>query len=111
MMMVSLLLQNLGMTVDAANCGPAAIECLRSCGYDFVVTDLEMPGMDGYKLAARIKLQTPLTKVIIMTGRSPFELEEKMNAGVVDRWLFKPFGGYELRTTLSKLVDTTSSVA
>lgn len=101
--MVSRLLKTLGLRVDAANGSLAAIQCIRQSQYDLVVTDLQMPVMDGFELAVWIKQGSEQIPVIIMTERRLSEIEKKMHAGKVDAWLFKPCHSPELRNTLRKL--------
>jgi CheY-like chemotaxis protein len=102
-MMVRLMIERIGMHVDAANCGPAAIQCLRKYSYDAVVTDLQMPSMDGCELVGWIKQKSKDTIAIIMTGCSSLDVAENQNDSNVDAWLFKPFGFFELNNTLQRL--------
>jgi two-component system capsular synthesis sensor histidine kinase RcsC len=97
-------LKKLGIRADAANGGLAAQQCIKQSRYDVVVTDLQMPILGGYELAAWIKHESERIPVIIMTGCSFLEIEEKLNAGRVDAWLFKPFHFSELRTALNKFL-------
>ncbi len=57
-----------GFKVTAVAGGEEAIEALRAHGYDIVVTDLMMPGIDGFGVLKAAKQLAPLTGVIILTG-------------------------------------------
>ena len=57
-----------GFTVNAVAGGEEAIDALRAHGYDIVVTDLMMPGIDGFGVLKAAKQLAPLTGVIILTG-------------------------------------------
>jgi len=83
--------------VDTAQKQPEVMSMLANGSYDLIVTDLEMPDMNGYHLTHRIKQQMQDTNVIIMTGRHKDECLELMASRWVDGWLFKPFGLNELR--------------
>ena len=48
--------------------GIQALETFRKESYDLVISDLQMPGMNGMELLSRIKELNPSTPVIIMTG-------------------------------------------
>ncbi|MEJ2642803.1 MAG: response regulator, partial [Desulfosarcinaceae bacterium] len=85
---VSRWLEKLGIRADAANGCLAAQQCIKQSRYDVVVTDLQMPILGGYELAAWIKHESERIPVIMMTGCSFLEIEEKLNAGRVDAWLF-----------------------
>ena len=77
--------------VDVAPDGRAALERMRLFGYDLLITDLKMPGMDGLAViteARRLKSDIP---VIIITGFSTeASAIEAANLGVAG-YLTKPF--------------------
>ena len=77
--------------VDLAPDGRAALERLRIIGYDLLITDLKMPGVDGLTVireARRLKSDLP---VIIITGYSTeASAIEAVNLGV-SGYLTKPF--------------------
>jgi CheY-like chemotaxis protein len=81
---VSHWLEKLGIRVNAANGDLAAQQCIKQSPYDIVVTDLQMPMMGGYELAAWIKHESERIPVIIMAGCRFLEIEEKLNAGKSD---------------------------
>jgi DNA-binding response OmpR family regulator len=89
--------------VDTAQKKPDLINMLATGPYDLLVTDLEMPDMNGFDLTHMVKKQACDTNVIIMTGRHKDECLEMMDARWVDGWLFKPFGLNELRHKLRGL--------
>ena len=68
---------------------------------DLLFTDLDMPVLNGYRLACLIKKHRPETKAVIMTCCCQAELVDLMNAGTVDGWLFKPFKTNEFKRTLA----------
>ncbi len=57
------------MTVDTSGSGPDAIKKLSKTGYDALVLDYEMPGMDGIELLKKVKSGEKETPVIIFTGK------------------------------------------
>ncbi len=56
-----------GYSVDIAEDGASAFRLARERGYDLVVTDLDMPGLDGFGLLSLVRSQTA-TETIVMTG-------------------------------------------
>lgn len=74
--------------------------------YELLITDLEMPDMNGYRLAQTMKKNAHDIKTIIMTGRHEDDSLEMMATQWVDGWLFKPFGLKELRSMLLLLAVT-----
>jgi DNA-binding NtrC family response regulator len=65
---LSIMLKKEGHTVQAVNSGAAALKQLRSCSYDAVITDIQMPKMDGIQVLSGIKAIDATIPVIIMTA-------------------------------------------
>jgi CheY-like chemotaxis protein len=105
---VNRMLEALGFWGHAVNSGVAARECINQSRYDLLVSDLQMPDVDGYALSSLLKKTSQSTKVIIMTGLGPGDVADYMNTGIVDGWLFKPFSMTELSRAIIKctLVET-----
>src|SRR5205085_8487359 len=54
--------------VDCVSDAYQALERLERFPYDLVLTDLNMPGLDGLALLRRIRQSRPDTRVVVMTG-------------------------------------------
>ena len=67
-----------GMRVDEAAGGVAALQMVAANCYDVVISDLCMPGIDGFALMAAVKAQSPGTEVIILSGVT--DIEKAMQA-------------------------------
>lgn len=65
---LSILLQKEGYEVQTVNSGAAALKVVESDPVDVVMTDIQMPKMDGIQLLKGIKALEPTTPVIIMTA-------------------------------------------
>jgi len=101
--LVTKMIEALGHRVETAENGADALNRFAAGRHDLVVTDLEMPELDGYALAARIKEYFSDVKIVVMTGKCQAEVVEMMDSGVVDAWLFKPFGLTKLFEVLGDL--------
>jgi two-component system cell cycle sensor histidine kinase/response regulator CckA len=66
---------------------------------DLVVTDIQLPGLDGLQLAGRLWRRHPGLPVVFITGADPADLPE-VPAGVVV--LIKPVRGEDLRATVDR---------
>ena len=64
-------LADAGFDVICAGSAASALELLRMSEIDIVVTDVVMPGMDGFTLGAQIAVIRPHTRVVYMSGRLP----------------------------------------
>ena len=71
--------------------GLKAVESLKKNPISLVVTDLKMPGMDGFELLALIMEHYPDIPVIIITGYSTPEMEHLAREGGAVGYIAKPF--------------------
>jgi signal transduction histidine kinase/ActR/RegA family two-component response regulator/uncharacterized membrane protein affecting hemolysin expression len=103
-----------GHIVTAADGGQAGIDAFATAAkhnesFTAVITDLGMPYVDGRKVAATIKGQSPNTRVIMLTGWGQRLLDENDIPPHVDQVLSKPPRIHELRAALA--VANIESVA
>ena len=87
-----------GMEVAVAGSGG---EALRLVAEDrvrpaVIVTDIEMPGMTGIELAARMLALRPAIRIVMMTGDLDRAEAARGHPSLVDGVLVKPFGSDEL---------------
>ena len=78
-------------SVSIAENGTAALNYLKTEPFSLVVTDLKMPGMDGFALLARIMEHFPDIPVIVMTGYSTAEMKRMALRGGAVGYIEKPF--------------------
>lgn len=71
--------------------GMKAIEILNSKTISLVVTDLKMPGMDGFALLAHVMENYPDIPVVVITGYSTAEMERLAREGGAVGYIAKPF--------------------
>src|SRR5437588_1079481 len=99
------LLQGEGqLTVDAVGDGQAALHALSQHNYSILLTDLQMPHLDGMHLIERIQeKQLPVT-VIVMTGYGSIDQAVKaMRMGAYD-FLAKPVDAHHLRLVIERVL-------
>jgi signal transduction histidine kinase/DNA-binding response OmpR family regulator len=101
------LMQRSGAEVTIAHGGPAALESLRAPGasFDVVITDLDMPEVDGWAVAAAVKAHSPSTQVVMLTGWAGDLTPEAYVKRGVDVVLAKPFSRAELEAAIGQLLD------
>ncbi len=77
-----------------------------------IVSDYEMPDMNGAQLAAQAKRVRPETVRILLTGRRTFETAvEGINQGEIFRFIAKPFTPDELRTAVADAIVRHNELA
>jgi CheY-like chemotaxis protein len=92
-----------GFSVDTVESGPEALSLVRSRDYEFVFTDLKMPGMDGMEVVKAVKHLRPDVDVAVITGYGTIETAvETMKDGAVD-YVQKPFTEDELVAFANRL--------
>lgn len=80
-----------GFQVTSSEDAAQALQVLRKQRVDVVVTDVQMPGMDGHALQVNIKTLCPETPVLLMTAYASVERAiEAIRSGAAD-YLVKPF--------------------
>jgi CheY-like chemotaxis protein len=94
-------LENDGHTVITAGGGQEGIDFFRDSGaFDLVITDLGMPYVDGRAVASAVKVASPGTPVIMLTGWGKRMTSENDLPENIDRVLAKPPKLYEMRAAL-----------
>jgi len=83
-------LEKAGYTVDAVDCGTAAIPLLETGAFDMLLSDIVMPEMDGIELAQRCNEISPHTRVMFITGFAAVALRAGREAPHA-KMLSKPF--------------------
>ena len=95
-----------GHQVVAAADGPTGLEQFEQESFDLVLTDLSMPGMNGWQVAAAVKQKDPQVRVILMSGGALFEDEGSAQEAGVDFLLPKPVPLDALYETVRKALQT-----
>jgi CheY-like chemotaxis protein len=92
-----------GHTADGALTGEEARRRMDAAPYDCVISDVKMPGMDGFELLQWLRQHRPQTRVIMMTAfGSPTDRQEALHNGVI-AYLEKPFDLAKLKEELRQL--------
>ena len=88
---LSAALSSMGFEVSLAGDGIEALTYFLESSFDLVLTDLQMPLMDGSIVASFIKERSPNTPVILLTGAGRETLWNKVRSGCIDSIISKPF--------------------
>ena len=89
-----------GYTVETANSGHSALQALKNGTFDVIISDIDMPEMDGMRLLEQVRVHDVDVPVILITGAPSMETAvQALDLGAF-KYLSKP-------TTLEALVKVT----
>lgn len=93
-----------GYPVGTAGDGKQALDALYKDRFSIVITDINMPVMNGMELLRHVKAEFPKVGVIMVTGYSEdYSYIDVINAGAID-FMTKPFNGPELVAKLRRVI-------
>jgi DNA-binding response OmpR family regulator len=95
-----------GYDVTLAGNGLEAGTLFLTGDYDLVVTDLQMPLMNGWELARLIKERSPNTPVMVVSGACDETHWEKVNMNCVDAIIPKPLRLKEIEGTVRRVLNS-----
>src|SRR6185312_3055904 len=97
-------LRSEGLAADVAIKGEDALWMAGSTGYDAIVMDVMLPGIDGFETCRRLREQGVWAAVLMLTARDSVEDRVAGLDGGADDYLVKPFSFAELLARLRALV-------
>ena len=97
-----------GYNVHTASNGIDAIDQLKANNLpDLIVTDLEMPYMNGYQFLKRLREHKPTSQVpVIAISAYDLILEEELHGHSFDQYIYKPFPLIQLRDEINHFVKS-----
>jgi len=90
--------------VSSADSGENGLSIFIKNKFDIVLSDYEMPWMDGVAFACSIKKNSPCTPVVIMTGAGK-EAVFSRESTAVDEVISKPFTSARIDATIQNLLS------
>jgi DNA-binding NtrC family response regulator len=91
--------------IDTAGTGEEAFSKYVDAPYDIVITDINMPGMNGIDLIRKIKRREDTVEFIIMTGYASVDTAiDAVRVGAFD-YVLKPFKFDELKIVINNAKD------
>lgn len=100
-------LEEAGFCVEVVTDGEAGLACALAAAPDAVITDLQMPVMDGFRFARALR-DNPATAtipIILLTGRGHILSQEEIESVAIDRVVPKPFSAREILALVESLLD------
>ena len=106
---LQVLLNQAGYMVDSAAGGMEGLEKLPQGHFDLVMTDVRMPGMDGFSVLRAIReycqaADRPPFQEVVLTGFNDVHALESAQSLGIRHFLLKPFDAEELLEEVSRLL-------
>ncbi len=104
--MVTFTLKNAGFDVTEAVDGQDALDKASVRDFDLVLTDQNMPRLDGIGLTKRLREQPKFksTPILILTTESSDQMKQAGRAAGATGWLVKPFDPAKLIEVIGKVI-------
>lgn len=102
--MLSDLLRLRGHKVLSVEDGLAGIRAIKDAPFDMIITDLSMPGADGWAVASEARARCPNAKLVVMTGYGDFISRDHAERLQVDALVPKPFTLAEIDSLINRLL-------
>lgn len=104
--MVELTLKSAGYTVTAAKDGQEALEQCQFKRYDFVLTDQNMPRMDGLTLIKNLRGMSAYdgVPIVVLTTEASDDMKSQGKAAGATGWMVKPFDPNKLLQVAKKVL-------
>jgi two-component system chemotaxis response regulator CheY len=95
-----------GHTVIEAGDGAQGLEKAKASRPDLIITDLNMPVMNGIELIKALRALPAMTglPIVFLTTESNDAIKQQAKAAGATGWITKPFKPEQLLTVVSKLV-------
>ncbi|MHB1541993.1 MAG: response regulator [Steroidobacteraceae bacterium] len=104
--MVGITLSGAGHQVQQAADGAEALRIAERERFDLVITDVNMPKMDGITLVRELRARTNYryTPLLVLTTEATLERKQLGKAAGATGWLVKPFNPDRLLATVTKVL-------
>lgn len=100
------LAKSMGFEIDTAENGEIGLNKIAEKEYDLILTDIQMPVLDGFQLIKNIRSSDNLMHlpVIALSGRTDLDKKVYINEGFDDK-LLKPYKPAELKDCIAETLD------
>ncbi|HIE40622.1 MAG TPA: response regulator [Thiomicrorhabdus sp.] len=104
--MVSMSLKSAGHDVTEAEDGAIALAIAQKEQFDLVVTDINMPNMNGIELVTALRSMPnyKFTPLLCLTTESSGDMKAKGKAAGATGWIVKPFSPEKLLSVISRVL-------
>ncbi|MHC4269075.1 MAG: response regulator [Planctomycetota bacterium] len=91
-----------GYQVDVSSSGIEALKMMETCYYHMLLTDFNMPGIDGMELIRNAKKQNSEIRTIMISGNTTIDIATPTLSQGIDNYIPKPFKIFDLKKTVKQ---------
>ncbi len=95
-----------GYMVDISFSGTDALQMIKIYNYHLLITDLDMPGIDGLELIQKVKKQNSEIRAIMVTGNTTVDHATWSLRYGIDNYVKKPFNIIDLKKAVKQTLCT-----
>jgi len=108
---VRYILEGCGHEVIEAEDGEQALTKAEACRPDLVILDLQMPKVDGYKVASTLRRKSKFAKtpILALSAAISQDAPERLAAAGFSSYLVKPIGPERLRHCVASLLKRAAN--
>ena len=105
-MSLEMLLRENSFDVVSAADGVDGLEKATSGSYDIIITDINMPNMNGLEMMKRLRenADTKFVPILVLTTESDSDMLSKGKEYGASGWIVKPFTNEDLLSTVNKII-------
>lgn len=106
--MLRMCLARAGFDVHTAEDGIAGLDCLPKIEPDVVITDINMPRLDGFGVISAIRADAARTAlpILVLTTESAQDLKQRARESGATGWIVKPFDDVKLIAAIRRIAAT-----
>jgi DNA-binding response OmpR family regulator len=94
------------VTVAAAGDGREALDIIKTTGgVDMLITEVDLPGMNGYELIGQVRRQKSSMPIMVTTDDCSQKVVQLLTSLGVNRWIEKPFDGKTIAAAVRTELD------
>lgn len=105
--MIRMVLEQAGFTVHTADDGIHGVEVLQDLSPDVIITDINMPRMDGFGFIDAVRGQDihRATPILVLTTESAADMKMRAREAGATGWIVKPFDPAKLVGALQRVAS------
>jgi CheY-like chemotaxis protein/LmbE family N-acetylglucosaminyl deacetylase len=100
-----------GYTVVHSQDGDQALQLVEQESWDMLVTDLNLPGADGFTVIRQMRARDPSLPILVTTGYTQAQYEEQALRAGADQVMIKPLSQTDFVQRVGSMIDRAQSAA